>query len=283
MASDAHAHPRDLSLREPDNEKVRLAAGVRCAASSWNEEEFRYQERLAAAADAAGGPELVLCFGAHPQLPASDLGAARRAVALLGELAAAGRIGAVGEAGFDLFDAGYRETEAAQTELFEAQLEIALRAGLPLVLHLRRAMHKAFSYSRELARLPAVVLHSYPGTLREAEDLLKRGVDAYFSFGTTVALNHKRAMEACALLPLERLLVETDAPYQPLRGREYSSWGDLRAVIAAVAALRAEAGSAGGTPAEVEEATDAAYCRAFSPSRGSELPGGVRSSAASGR
>jgi TatD DNase family protein len=263
MASDAHAHPRDLSLREPDSEAVRLASGVRCAASSWNGEEFRYLERLAAAAEAAGGPAMVLCFGAHPQLPASDLGAARRAVALLGEFAAAGRLGAVGEAGFDLFDAGYRATEAEQTELFESQLEIARGADLPLVLHLRRAMHKAFSYSRDLARLPAVVLHSYPGTLREAEDLLKRGVNAYFSFGTTVALNHKRAMEACALLPLGRLLVETDAPYQPLRGRECSSWGDLRAVIAAVAALRAEAGRAGGAAAEVEAATDAAFSAAF--------------------
>lgn len=268
MASDAHAHPRDLSLREPDNESIRLASGVRCAASSWNEDEFRFQEQLAAAAEASGGPAMVLCFGAHPQLPASDLGAARRAVALLGELAAAGRIGAVGEAGFDLFDEGYRATEAAQTELFEAQLEIARNAKLPLVLHLRRAMHKAFAYSRELARLPAVVLHSYPGTLREAEDLLKRGVNAYFSFGTTVALNHKRAMEACSLLPLERLLVETDAPYQPLRGREYSSWGELRTVIETVAALRAAAGSAGGASAEVEGATDAAFGRVFSPSRG---------------
>lgn len=263
MASDAHAHPRDLSLRERDNEAIRLAAGVRCAASSWNEEEFRFQEGLAAAAAEAGGPELVLCFGSHPQLPAADEGAARRAVRFLGELVASGRVGAVGEAGFDLFDADYRATEAAQTELFEAQLEMSREAGLPMVLHLRRAMHKAFAYSRSLARLPAVVLHSYPGTIREAEDLLKRGVNAYFSFGTTVALNHKRAMEACALLPLDRLLVETDAPYQPLRGREFSSWNDLKAVIAAVSALRAAAGTPGGAAAEVEAATDAAFGRAF--------------------
>jgi len=267
MASDAHAHPYDLAALEPDNEAVRLRAGIVCAASSWNEAEFLFLERLSVSARESGGPPMVLCFGAHPQLPISDPVSARGAVEYLRALASEGRIGAVGEIGFDLYDEAFKATETPQTELFEAQLEIALHAGLPVVLHLRRGMHKAFSYARQLARLPAVVLHSYSGTTREAEDLLNRGVAAYFSFGTAVALNHKRAMDACARLPLEHLLVETDAPYQPLRARKNSSWTDIQAVIGMIAALRAASGTSGGSAEEVENATDANFSRAFLKNR----------------
>jgi TatD DNase family protein len=201
----------------------------------------------------------VLCFGVHPQLPASlSPEAARKSLAALYELAAAGRIDAIGEVGFDLFDTAYRATEALQDELFALQLEIALAKGLPLVLHLRRAMHKAFAYSRSLARLPAVVVHSYPGTLREAQDLVKRGVNAYFSFGTTILLNHKQAMAACAEIPVERLLFESDAPYQPLRGKPFSTYADLRAIIDQAARLR-ELESA----EELERSADENFRRVF--------------------
>ena len=124
---------------------------------------------------------------------------------------------------------------ADQEILFREQIAVAREYGLPCVLHLRRAMHKAFEYSKELAALPAVVFHSYSGTAQESRSLVKRGVNAFFSFGTTVALNHKRAMEACVQVPADRLLIETDAPYQALRGKERSSWRDLLIVAAAVA------------------------------------------------
>jgi TatD DNase family protein len=70
-------------------------------------------------------------------------------------------------------------------------------------------------------------------------------------------------MAACAALPLDRLLTETDAPYQPPRGRPFSRWGDLPATIRAAAALRREAGKSGGLPGELEAAADANFCRAF--------------------
>lgn len=263
MASDAHCHPYDLGRLEEGCEEARWAAGVACAASAWRGEEFLFLEAQARAAREGGGPPMALCFASHPQLPAFDPVAASRAVELLADLVASRRVNAIGELGFDLFDDVYRGTLDVQTELFEAQLALALEAGLPVVLHLRRAIDRSFAYSRDLARLPAVVLHSYSGTRREGEDLLKRGVNAFFSFGTTVALNHRRAMEACARLPLDRLLLETDAPYQPLRGRDRSTWTDLATVISAAAALRAEAGCPGAEPAELESATDANFRRVF--------------------
>ncbi|GAB1481294.1 hypothetical protein MASR2M78_01090 [Treponema sp.] len=111
----------------------------------------------------------------------------------------------------------------------------------PQLLHLRKAMHKAFKYSKELKALPVVIFHSYSGTYREAEDFLKRGVNAYFSFGTTIALNHKIAQEAVSKLPAEHLLFETDAPYQGLRGKDHSSWKDVLVVLKEASRLRLEA------------------------------------------
>ena len=71
-------------------------------------------------------------------------------------------------------------------------------------------------------------------------------------------------MTCAALFPPDRLLLETDAPYQPLRGKAFSSWRDLDVICSCVAALRKEAGSAGGTPQELEEQTTANFFRAFS-------------------
>jgi TatD DNase family protein len=153
-------------------------------------------------------------------------------------LAGEGRLHAIGETGFDLYGGTFRETEKIQDELFAVHLETALEKGLPLVLHVRRALHKVFAHTKALKRLPAVVFHAYSGALGDGEALLRRGINAYFSFGAAVTLNHKLAMEACARLPLERLLTETDAPYQPPRGAAYSRWADLPLTLKAIMKLR---------------------------------------------
>jgi TatD DNase family protein len=124
-------------------------------------------------------------------------------------------------------------------------------------------MDRVFFHARALKKLPSVVFHSYSGTLREGQSLLKRGIEAYFSFGAPIVLNHKTAMEACARLPPERLLLETDAPYQPLRGRVFSRWGDLPRILCGAAALRKEAGSPCDTPGELEAVTEENFFRAY--------------------
>ena len=67
-------------------------------------------------------------------------------------------------------------------------------------------------------------------------------------------------MRCCAAFPLTRLLAETDAPYQPLRGGAYSSWQDLPRIIAAAAALRGEPGASSGG---LEQAVEANFRAAF--------------------
>jgi TatD DNase family protein len=124
-------------------------------------------------------------------------------------------------------------------------------------------MEKIFSHTKTLKRLPAVVFHSWPGVPDEGFSLLRRGINAFFSFGTVIMLNHKRAVRSCAAFPAERLLFETDAPWQSLQGKQFSSWGDLPAVLGAAAALRREAEMPGGDAAELERVTDQNFYRVF--------------------
>jgi TatD DNase family protein len=268
MLADAHIHLADLALREPGfPEAAAGLAWIGCAASH-SAPELAASEALRARL-AAAGLQTVASFGIHPQA----LGWAH--AKLLESLALGGRIAAVGEAGFDFFgDRPERvrsaENEGAQRAAFEFQLGLAERAGLPLLLHLRKAMDLAFEYSPRLTRLPAAIFHSYPGTLGEAEALLRRGVDAYFSFGAVIMNGHKRAAEACAALPTERLLAETDAPWQPPRGSAHCSLGDIGRVVAAMASLRgAEAG-------ELEARLEANFRRAYGHAGGAGAEGFAR-------
>jgi TatD DNase family protein len=255
-----------LAERFPRAEEERRNLGVICAASSTTEAEFRYHEGLARGALADGAAAVLPCFAVHPQMPRPGDAPGRYGplLELLENLAAGGRIRAVGEAGFDLYGPEFRAAEETQDLLFSSQLEIARLYGLPLVLHVRRAMHKVFARARELKKLPAVIFHSWPGTAGEGEALIRGGLNVYFSFGTALLLNHKEARRCCARFPPRRLLVETDAPYQPPRGRDFSRWADLGPVLRGMAELRREGGSAGDPGAgDLERIIDGNFRRAF--------------------
>jgi TatD DNase family protein len=262
--TDAHCHPLALGERFPGGEEERRALGLICAASSSTAEEFYYHEELSRRARAEGAAAVLPCLALHPQMPGPGDGLDRFAPLLetVEQLAAGGRLAALGEAGFDLYGPEFRETEALQDRIFSIHLETAGRYDLPLVIHARRAMHKIFALAGKLKQIPSVIFHSWPGTLGEGEALLRRGVNAYFSFGTVILLNHKEARRCCALLPAERLLTETDAPYQPLRGRGFSRWADLPLILRGMAELRRE-GCPGGSPAELEKTLDGNFRRAF--------------------
>lgn len=242
MFTDAHCHPYDLSRCYPDAENERKALGVAAVASAWDREELEFHEKLAHASRAEGGPPLFLCFGVHPQLCKEGEAVVAQSFSVLEEVLPEKRIAALGEVGFDLYDPSFKASEEVQRRIFEAQLALAREYSLPAVLHVRRAMHLVFSYVPLLKKLPAVVFHSYSGTLEEARSLLRRGVAAYFSFGNTLLLNHKQARAVCAQIPVERLLFETDAPYQAQRGAPYASYRDLPRIVQEAADLRKEKG-----------------------------------------
>jgi TatD DNase family protein len=158
MLADAHIHLVDLLDRDPGfPERIaeRYPAGWRCCAASHDGPEWERSQSLRSRL-----PPFVSSFGIHPQW------AVWKNAGLLAALCAEGSIAAIGEAGFDFFgDRPERvrgpETERTQRELFEYQLGLAERHGLPMLLHLRKAMDLAFEYAPALRRLPAVVFHSY--------------------------------------------------------------------------------------------------------------------------
>ena len=272
MATDAHAHPMDLLNLAGEAEAERRSLSIACTASSCTKEEFLFHEKLAADAKKDNAAPIFPCFAVHPQFPAyvkkeklscsvSDF---KDSLELLSTLAAEGRISAVGECGFDLYSQNYKETEIVQDKIFPPHLEIALRYKLPLVIHVRRAMRKIFPYGKALSKLPAVIFHSWPGAPGEAFSLLRKSIRAYFSFGTTLLLNHKNAIESFGVLPPENLLLETDAPYQSLRGNNYSSWKDLPLILQGAAKIRKTAGAKDGTEAgELEQFIDRNFFGVF--------------------
>jgi TatD DNase family protein len=258
MLCDAHCHPFDLLDNLSRDELESGIRGIACAASSWNLEQFEYHESLSKKvasqdADPQNRAPVVLCFAVHPQFPAcsaSDFlpedGQSHNTaqysddvlLPLLEKLAIEKRLHAIGETGFDLFNEGFRNTEKTQDEIFHHHLEVALKYDLPMVLHVRRAMHKIFPHTKKLKKLPSVVFHSWPGTVGEGESLLHQGVNAFFSFGAAIVNNHKQAQKSCACFPLDRVLIETDAPYLPPQGKSFSSWADLPLIYKAASDLR---------------------------------------------
>jgi TatD DNase family protein len=76
-------------------------------------------------------------------------------------------------------------------------------------------------------------------------------------------LNHREAMRCCAVFPSERILTETDAPFQPPRGREFSRYADLKDIITAIAALRREVGTEVSCVEELEKTVEGNFRAAF--------------------
>lgn len=143
---------------------------------------------------------------------------------------------AVGEFGLEFFVDGLDPTR--QRELFQRQLRIAREADLPVVLHARRAVEEVIHSLRAIGGLRGVV-HSYSGSEEQARQLFDLG----FCIGLGGPLTYERAQKlrrVVRAMPLENLLLETDAPDQPdadWRGQRNEP-ARLRRVAEQVAELR---------------------------------------------
>ncbi len=125
---------------------------------------------------------------------------------------------ALGEIGLDYhYDFSPRE---AQREVFVEQLHIAREAGKPIIIHTREAWPDTVDILRREWNGPGI-LHCFTGDEQQAREALDLGF--YLSFGGVVTFNKADAVRsAAAMVPDDRLLVETDAPYlapAPYRGK----------------------------------------------------------------
>lgn len=163
---------------------------------------------------AAGTPGVYATVGLHPH-EAHLLDDAY--LAELEELAARPRVVAIGEAGLDFYrDLSPRED---QRRAFSAQIELARRTGLPLVVHVREAGEEAMAQLSAEAEGLTVVMHCF--SLPEyVDECNERGYYASFA-GNVTYKNAAGLREAAARVRDDRLLVETDAPFltpHPYRG-----------------------------------------------------------------
>ncbi len=208
---DTHCHLD--SCQPPDGELVRRARalGVRRLATVGMDGPS-IERALAAAREHEG---VVAIVGRHPHKSAgfgpADLEQIERACA--DPLARA-----VGETGLDYYrDTAPRED---QRRAFEAQLDLAAKTGLPVVVHTRAAEDDTFAILAERAGDTTVVMHCFSAPDR-VEECVERGY--LCSFAGNVTYSNAEALQAAAReVPDELLFVETDSPYLapvPVRGK----------------------------------------------------------------
>jgi len=195
---------------------------------------------------------LALCFGVHPMVAAEvDETAIAVELQLLRESLAARRPAAIGETGLDRRSFLPADSLPRQEWAFRTQIALAKEHDLPLVLHVVRAHDHAIRVLRDEGVPEAGgVVHSYSGSAELVRAYVGLGLHISFC-GTVTFPDARKIRAACRAVPLDRLLVETDAPDQapePHRG-ERNEPGWLPSVVAEVAALRGE------DPAEVARVT----------------------------
>ena len=166
------------------------------------------------------------------------------------ELRKANKIVAIGEIGFDYHVENLtEEIKEKQKYVFEAQMQMAEKYSLPVIIHDREAHGDCFEMSLKYPNVKGI-FHSYSGSSEMARELIKRGW--YISFSGVVTFkNANRVREVLSTIPLDRLLIETDAPYlapHPNRGKMNHS-GNLEYTVGMIASVF------GKTPEEIAEIT----------------------------
>jgi TatD DNase family protein len=164
-------------------------------------------------------PELFFAVGLHP-LDAAQWTA--DSLALIQSLASSDRrVVAIGETGLDFYKS---EDNTSQYAALEGQLQIARALNLPVIIHCRDAAGPLADFFRSFwQREGAVsgVMHCWGGTVTETQWFLDLGF--YISFSGTVTFKNADSIRAAAaIVPQDRLLIETDCPFLapvPMRGK----------------------------------------------------------------
>ncbi len=184
------------------------------------------------------GPQIFLSYGLHPQSAGYiDI---KTNADFLEQLLQNKKLSSIGEAGFDYFNNEFKSAAALQEEMFNIQLDLALKYDLPLVIHCRKANEKLFEYSKQLKKIRAVLFHSFMGTPIEANSLLNRGINGFFSFGKQVMNNNKKVIACVRELPANVILTETDAPWQFLKGETHTEPADIKKIFDVFCQIRSE-------------------------------------------
>lgn len=182
-------------------------------------------------------PHIFAAIGIHPH-DARDCTGER--LGQLRDLAKSPKVVAIGESGLDFF---YKHSPIeAQEQSLREHLKLAAELGKPIVIHCRDAEDRLAAIVREEG-LPAAggVIHCFTGDSRAAETFL--GLGFYISFsGILTFKSAGKVREAAQIVPPDRVMVETDAPYlapEPYRGKRNEP-AFVRRTLAVLAEVRHE-------------------------------------------
>jgi TatD DNase family protein len=175
------------------------------------------------------------CVGWHP-VDAIDM--KEEDLVWIEELAAHPKVVAIGEMGLDYhWDKSPKEI---QKEVFRKQIQLAKKVKLPIVIHNREATADIVEIlQEERAAEVGGIMHCFSGSPEVAVECLK--MNFYISLGGPVTFkNAKKPKEVAAVIPLEKLLIETDCPYlapHPYRGKRNEP-GYVRLVAEQIAEIK---------------------------------------------
>lgn len=147
------------------------------------------------------------------------------------------KVRAIGEIGLDYH---WKDNAPAQVQqaVFHKQMQLARRLSLPVIIHDREAHQDCLAVVRQYPDVTGVY-HCYSGSLEDAKTLVSLGWMLSFT-GVITYKNARKALEVIEWLPLEHIMIETDAPYltpEPHRGKRNDS-GYVHLVCETIAGLK---------------------------------------------
>lgn len=221
---DSHAHYDDDAFDSDRDELLQRihADGVKNIVNIGCNMERSYE----CAALAKKYPFIYAAVGIHPSdvkdTPADYL-------SQLEKLAENPKVVAIGEIGLDYHYDDYDRD--MQIRFFKEQLDLAEKLGLPVVIHSRNATEDTMEILRSKGKVNGV-MHCFSGSAETAKQVLELGMNIGFT-GVLTFKNAKKAIEALKVIPMDRLMLETDCPYmapEPFRGKRCDSSMIIRVI-----------------------------------------------------
>ena len=218
MYIDTHAHLTDGAFDHDRQELIKgLAAGGigKIIEISCDPKGFEASAELA-----EKNPGIYLAFGIHPEFAETYT---EGDMAALGEYLRHPKCVALGETGLDYYWKPYNREK--QLELFRRQLDMAIERDMPVSMHIREAYGDCMEVLESYGGRIKGVMHCFSGSVEMARELLALGW--YLGFdGPVTYKNARKTVEVAEMVPLDRILIETDSPYMspvPMRGKRNDS------------------------------------------------------------
>lgn len=216
---DTHAHLDDEQF---DNDRDEIINKIRESGVVNVMEIGSSAENSKLAVEIAEKHDFIYCsVGIHPEFAESADTDDFEKIKTLAK--SSNKVKAIGEIGIDYHydDCASREK---QIRCFETQIDIAKELGLPIIVHDRDSKGDTLKVLKE-KQVSNGVVHCFSGSAETAKILVNMGFMISFT-GVITFKNARRAIEALKVIPLDRLMIETDSPYmapEPHRGKRNDS------------------------------------------------------------